>query len=123
MLTQLQDIRAFHKDQRFHSRPPNFGFGHPFAEILGSCIGVTHGEQWQRLHAFFQPGFSPSAAKRHYGTIITHMCRWVESLAGEKQIDVFTSFSRVPFGVIASVLYGRYDATATQVSTDGREGS
>jgi len=68
---------------------------------------VTREEQWQRLHIFFKPGFSPSVVQRLLGIIASRICNWVLSLRDSKEVDVFPSFSRVPFAIVASVLYGR----------------
>ena len=86
--------------------------------MLGECVGMLNGRMWNKAKEHLTPHFAHGAAMASIPIFKAEYLRWIEQLPEDKMvsykrsdgsgfvIDAVTACRKLPFKLIAMVLYG-----------------
>jgi cytochrome P450 len=114
ILTKAEDIKQMFRDSNMHLKAKNNDAGWLMGELLGKCLGLVSGQQWQSIRS----ATSPSLAKGEIVEHILHIQRLTEEYfeglhrhgtLDKGVINPVADLQMLPFWIVADHLYGALD--------------
>ncbi|KAF2729058.1 cytochrome P450 [Polyplosphaeria fusca] len=111
VLTTADDVKAVFKDSDLHSKGVNNDAGWLMGQLLGSCLGLISGAEWQSVRAHTGMSFTQKNTVANVSRIETLTKRHLALLHDQGRLeshglDPVKDLRLLPFWVIADNLYG-----------------
>ncbi|KAK6199696.1 hypothetical protein LQW54_009950 [Pestalotiopsis sp. IQ-011] len=110
------DIETIFKDSDKHTKAVNNDAGWLMGELLGQCLGLISGGEYQRAKAAFAPHFTHRTSALYLQRIVEFTKKHVDGLtektgpARQTELDPVNDLKFLPFWIIADTLYGELTA-------------
>lgn len=110
VISQPEDIRAFHSDSNKHEKARSSNAGWLFHQLMGDCMGLINGTRWKKLRSEFEAPFLHRNVI-DASPIVDHSAAEYMETIGNGHADEFVMeaariVSRYPFFSVAQWLYG-----------------
>ena len=111
VLTRPEDVRTIFRDSNQHVKAVNNNTGWLMGEILGSCVGLVSGSQWQKLRSATEEPFLRKNAANHVSHIERRTKKHFDYLHMEGRLDQglinpVDDLKMLPFWIVVDILYG-----------------
>ncbi|RYP13124.1 hypothetical protein DL767_010883 [Monosporascus sp. MG133] len=105
------DVQTVFKDSDKHTKGVNNNAGWLMGELLGKCVGLISGTEYQKVKAAINPPFTHRSASTYLARIysITEQHIGIISTTGRLRhnlINPVTDLRLIPFWAIADIIYG-----------------
>ncbi|CAD6584966.1 MAG: hypothetical protein ASARMPREDX12_001803 [Alectoria sarmentosa] len=111
VLTRPEDVRTVFKDSDQHLKAVNNNAGWLMGEILGSCVGLISGSEWQTLRTVTEGPFLHKEAANHISRIELRTKKHFHYLHMQGKLDQglinpVDDLKFLPFWIVADIVYG-----------------
>ncbi|KAF2276644.1 putative cytochrome P450 monooxygenase [Westerdykella ornata] len=112
VVSHPEDIQTVFKDSDKHRKAINNNAGWLMGELLGKCVGLISGEDWQRLRSVTNPPFTHKSSTHYIPAIIRMVDEEFRSLQETTNlkrglINPVADLRYIPFWIIAEIIYGK----------------
>lgn len=112
VLTRPEHIKEVFKDSDKHFKAVNNNSGYLMSQILGQCVGLVSGNQWQNLRAVTEKAFTRVASTGYVQLVEERMKSYFKELQSganlsQGLLDPAEDLKLLPFLVVAEVIYGK----------------
>ena len=112
VLTCPEHIKEVFKDSDKHYKAVDNNSGYLMSQILGQCVGLVSGDQWQNLRSVTEKAFTRTASTAYIPLIEERMQSYFKELQGrgtlsQGLLDPAEDLKLLPFLVVAEVIYGK----------------
>lgn len=112
VLTRPEHIKEVFKDSDKHLKAVNNNSGYLMSQILGQCVGLVSGNQWQNLRSVTEKAFTRVASTGYVRLVEERMKSYFEELQSSANLsqgllDPAEDLKLLPFLVVAEVIYGK----------------
>ncbi len=110
-MTQPEDVQAVFKDSHKHVKAVNNNGGWLMGEILGKCVGLISGTEWQALRCVTSVPFLHTKATGYIPLIERRTKQHLDSLQSQGRlnqglVNPVDDLKLLPFWIIADIIYG-----------------
>ncbi|KAK2741488.1 hypothetical protein FQN57_005621 [Myotisia sp. PD_48] len=114
VLTRAEDIKTVFRDSNKHFKAVDNNSGYLMSRILGQCVGLISGKQWENVRAVAEKPFVRSNSPNYIDMIQARTTRHFAELVSDGKLKEDTihpaqDLKLLAFWIIAEVIYGRLD--------------
>ena len=111
VLTKPEHVQSVFNDSDKHFKALNNNSGYVMGQLLGKCVGLISGQDWQTVRATTEVPFVHSNMAQHIPMVRRHVESYMEDLKGSKNlqkglIHPAEDLKFIPFWIVAEVFYG-----------------
>lgn len=115
VLTRPEHIQAVFSDSDKHCKAVNNNAGYIMGQLLGQCVGLVSGREWQASRAVTEVPFVHRSLAHHVPMIRRHVESYMNDLESRKSLRAgllrpAEDLKFLPFWIVAEVFYGRLPA-------------
>ena len=111
VLTKSEHVQVVFKDSDKHFKALNNNSGYIMGQLLGQCVGLLSGRQWQAARAVTEVPFVHSRNAQHTPMVRRHVESYMRDLESSRNlraglIHPADDLKFLPFWIVAEVFYG-----------------
>ncbi|CAI6288229.1 unnamed protein product [Periconia digitata] len=123
VLTRPSDIEVVFRDSHSHQKAPSNNSGHLMNLLLGSCVGLISGSEWQNVRRATEQHFLRPSAKALIPRVLANAKTYISTMYSDRtnekwekstderpgrewNLHPVVDLKNYPFLVVAEVLYG-----------------
>ena len=112
VLTRPEHLKAVFRDSDKHKKAVDNNSGYLMSRVLGKCVGLVSGKDWQTLRKVTEVPFQHKATTAYTVTIQNQIKQYLEDLRHESNLsngflDPALDMKMLPFWIVAEVVYGK----------------
>ncbi|RWA08685.1 hypothetical protein EKO27_g6429 [Xylaria grammica] len=114
VITRPEHVRAVFSDSDKHTKALNNNSGYLMSELLGKCVGLISGKQWETVRSGFKGSFGRKSVSDYIPLARKHIARHFREVLGDDLLrrgllDPAKDLKMLPFWIVAEILYGELD--------------
>jgi cytochrome P450 len=114
VLTKPEDVKQVFRDSNTHLKASNSGAGWLMGELLGRCLGLVSGDEWQAIRSATAASFTKYEVVERVAQMERLTEDHFEALhqrgrLNQGVIDPIEDLRMLPFWIVADQLYGALD--------------
>ena len=111
VLTRPEHIQTVFRDSDKHSKATDNNSGYIMSQLLGSCVGLINGKEWNSVRKVIEVAFLHQNVSSYIPMINDHIerhfCDLEKQSLHEGQLHTAEDLKMLPLWIIAEILYGQ----------------